>query len=282
MEKRKLQRAKAPMEVSILCDSGSIYRGTIIDISLAGVKIDIFKICDMGLRECEEGILKIHLGGKVDPHIAEVTGKILRKDENTVIYALNKASLKDFMELKKTVIKYIGMPEKVIEEVRHHPNIGLNCLYIPAMNEAIEMFVTQAVKDIFAIYLNTEVQSGAPVNFPDLSVTGVSAFNGALYGNIILRASFNTAGQWIRALLEISKDKINNRLIIDGFGEITNMIAGGVQTGLSEQYENISLVPPLVFIGSQCQYGSDLLFSLKNHFKSDVGDFSVESLFTII
>lgn len=283
-DNRSNSRVEVPIEVSLHCDNGSVYRGNIKDISMSGVKIKITKIHDLGF--CSRGLLKMRCGSDENPCVAELHGELVRLEQDTLIYKLLGTDLKNFNQLKKAILEHAADPDKVIDEIKYNPDLSLNSLYMPAMNAAIGQFVIGAVQSIFAIYLDLEVElltqeQSQPV--PDISVSGISSFNGALYGSVVLVAELGFAQDVVAGLLEIEeRGSIETSMIVDGFGELTNMIAGGVQTGLSEEYENVSLIPPVVFVGTQCMYGSDKLYSVKNYFNCKLGNFSVDCLFSIV
>lgn len=282
-DRRVFSRTAPPMEVAVHCNDGSVYRGIVTDLSIASIRVEIFTVYTVG--RCGNGTLKLQLGTKSAPYIAEVHGEMIRLEGNTVVYKMLNADLNSFQTLKKAILGHASDPESLIREIQHHPELSLNSLYLPAMQEAITGFVQQAVTSVFAIYLDQEISvipENASEPIVDLSVSGISSFNGALFGSVIMTTCFSYAKQVVATLSETTLKDLDLPLLIDGFGEITNMIAGGVQTGLAEEYENISLIPPTVFIGAQCVYGSEQLFSVKNHFRSTTGTFRVDCLFSII
>lgn len=253
------------------------------DLSIAGVNIRVHKIYDLG--PCSDGVLKMKIGSKENPYLIEVQGELVRFDHDTIVYKLVGSTLDNFQHLKKAILDHTSTPENVIKEIQFNPELSLNSLYLPAMQEAISCFVQDAVQSVFKVYLETDVSTvqATQADTPsDITVTGISSFNGALYGSVILMADLAFAQSVIANLLELKQKMIDMPMIVDGFGEMTNMIAGGVQTGLAEEYENIFLIPPTVFVGAQCVYGSDQLFSIKNYFHCPMGSFSVDCLFSIV
>ncbi|MBF0110905.1 MAG: chemotaxis protein CheX [Magnetococcales bacterium] len=283
-EKRRHSRVTPPIEVSIHCDNGTVYRGMIQDISMAGVNIRISKIHDMGF--CHDGLLKMKFGTNEDPYIAEFIGEVVRCDANSIIYKLKESDPNNFKMLKKIILDHASEPQSLIDEIKFNESLSLNSLYLPAMRESIRVFMQEAVRSIFQVYLETEAfsvtRSDAPPDMESVNISGICGFNGALYGSIIVVAELSFARLLVSRLLELEPEKINMPTIVDGFGELANMISGGVQSGLSEEYENISLIPPMVFVGNQCTYSSDQLFNVRNDFDSTFGPFSVECFFSIV
>jgi CheY-specific phosphatase CheX len=282
-ENRNHSRVAVQIEVSIHCDNGSVYRGIIKDLSISGVNIKISKVYDMGT--CSNGSLKMKLGPKDNPFVVEIHGELVRIEQDTIIYRLVGSDPTNFQLLKKAILNHTSDPENVLDEIKYNPDISLNSLYLPAMRDAIGHFLQHAVESIFKIYLNTEVSIVAEKELPpltDIVVSGVSSFNGAIYGSTVLVTDLSFAQKLVAELLEQDHEDIDKELIVDGFGEMANMISGGIQTDLSEEYENISLIPPMVFIGAQCMYGSDQLFSVRKNFHCHIGYFSVDCLFSIV
>ncbi|MBF0147524.1 MAG: chemotaxis protein CheX [Magnetococcales bacterium] len=283
-DNRKHSRVVPPIDVSIHCDNGTVYRGVVNDISVAGVNIKISKVYDMGL--CQEGLLKMKFGSHEDPYVAEFIGEVVRCDQNSITYKLKESDPNNFKLLKKTILDYAAHPKEVIDEIKFNPGLSLNSLYLPAMRDSILSFIQEAVKSIFSIYLETEVlvvsRASREVDADDVKISSVCGFNGALYGSIIVVSEIVFAKALVAKLLELEPGQVSMPTIIDGFGELSNMISGGVQSGLSEEYENISLIPPMVFVGHQCTYSSDQLFNVRADFDCLFGPFSVECFFSIV
>ncbi|MBF0383703.1 MAG: PilZ domain-containing protein, partial [Magnetococcales bacterium] len=200
-DNRSHSRVEVPIEVSLHCDNGSVYRGNIKDISMSGVKIKVTKIHDLGF--CSSGILKMRCGSVENPCVAELHGALVRLEDDTMIYKLMGSDLDNFNQLKRAILEHAADPDKVIDEIKTNPDLSLNSLYMPAMQEAIRQFVIGAAQSIFGIYLDLDVQvldeseSHVPV---DVSVSGISSFNGALYGSVVLVADLNFGQEIVAGL----------------------------------------------------------------------------------
>ncbi|MBF0420066.1 MAG: chemotaxis protein CheX [Magnetococcales bacterium] len=281
--KRKHSRTQLPVEVSIHCDNGSVYRGVVKNISMSGINISIIKIHDMGY--CENGLLKMRCGSKEDPLIAEFSGKIIRCEQDSLVYQLRQSDPVSFKRLKKIILHHADDPHGLLKEMRYSSDFSLNYLYMPAMRESIRYLIHQAVESVFRVYFDRTVQSlpACPTDTSDkLKITSLCGFNGSIFGNVILVAEVPLARGLVGKLLEQHVSAVDMPHVIDGFGELCNMIAGGIQSGLSEEYENISLIPPVIFIGDHCSYSSDQLYSVKTHFQCNLGPFVVECLFSVV
>ncbi|MBF0422534.1 MAG: chemotaxis protein CheX [Magnetococcales bacterium] len=281
--KRKHSRTAIPVDVSIHCGNGSVYRGIVRNISMSGVNINIIKVHDMGY--CKDGLLKVRCGPKDNPMIAEFSGEIVRYEDDSLIYQLHHSDPVSFKRLKQMILGRMENPLDLLREMKYNADFSLNYLYLPAMRESIRLFVQNSVESVFGVYFDhsvTTVHACPSDSLGDLRITSLSGFNGSVFGNVILMAGLPLARGLIAKLLEQKNSDVDLPHIIDGFGELCNMIAGGVQCGLAEEYENISLIPPVIFVGDHCNYNSAQLYSVKTHFQCNDGYFIVECLFSVV
>lgn len=281
--KRRHARTTLPVDVSIHCDNGSVYRGVVKNLSMSGIHIHIAKVHDMGF--CENGLLKMRCGLKDDPLIAEFSGKIVRCEQDSLVYQLRRSDPASFKKLKKIILRHADDPLALLSEMKCSTDLSLNYLYLPAMRESIRFLIQNAVESIFRVYFDQSVEiiPERPAETPDeLKISSLCGFNGSIFGNVVLGAEMPLARELVAQLMEQKPSEVDRKHVIDGFGELCNMIAGGIQCGLSEEYENISLIPPVVFIGDHCSYSSDQLYSVKTYFQCNPYPFVVECLFSIV
>ncbi|MEO5355064.1 MAG: chemotaxis protein CheX [Magnetococcus sp. XQGC-1] len=282
-DNRRHTRVKPPIEVSVQCENGSVYRGTINDLSVSGVHIKLSSVFDLG--PCLNGLVKMKLGADDAPYVAEFSGEIVRIEKDSVVCGMKGADPESFQQLKKVILEYANDPKKIIEEIKINQGVSLNNLYLPAMRGAIGYFLTDSVESVFGSFFQMDVvetDQWVHEGMTCTKVTGICGFNGALFGSVILIAYIDFARKFVSELLELDAPVESIPTVIDGFGELANMISGGVQTGLAEEYENISLIPPLVFFGDQCDYGGSHLYSVKKFYQCRLGSFSVDCLFSIV
>ncbi|MBF0109406.1 MAG: chemotaxis protein CheX [Magnetococcales bacterium] len=157
------------------------------------------------------------------------------------------------------------------------------------MKEEFALMIKESVHDLFVAFLGQEVTPGPlvskkeadPYRPPDTEVTAIINFSGGLQGGVHLASPRHTAMQLTNAFsgeeyLELFGEAG------DGFGELNNIIAGGLQTRLSERFGNINLTPPTLIAGTdyKMQYKTNF-FSIKQYFKCDAGPFFVEFFFYI-
>lgn len=149
--------------------------------------------------------------------------------------------------------------------------------------------IKEAVKEMFSAYLVMEVEPGPTVQKkedddyrpPSSEVTVVINFSGGIHGGIHLAAPLHAAIELASSFSGESYDTIFGEAG-DGFGELANIIAGGVQTRLGTGFGNINLTPPTLITGTdyKMQYKSNF-DSVKQYFKCEAGLFFVEFFFYV-
>lgn len=94
------------------------------------------------------------------------------------------------------------------------------------------------------------VKPGAPLlkryPYPTYDISGVIGLSGEAQGSISLSFSQATAADFVKKMLS-SPRSISENDMIDGVGEIVNIIAGNAKAGLSKF--NLSISLPNVIIG---------------------------------
>ena len=149
--------------------------------------------------------------------------------------------------------------------------------------------IQESVHDVFLAFLFIEVTPGPMITKrdedlyrpPDTEVTAIINFSGGVHGGIHLASPLHVAVNLSSTFAGEAFDSIDGESG-DGFGELTNMIAGGVQTKLSEKYGNINLTPPTIISGDdyKMQYKTNF-DSVKQYFKSQAGPFYVDFFFYV-
>ncbi|MBF0271432.1 MAG: chemotaxis protein CheX [Magnetococcales bacterium] len=149
--------------------------------------------------------------------------------------------------------------------------------------------IKDAVREMFAAYLVMELENGPTVSKkedddyrpPSSEVTVVINFSGGINGGIHLAAPLHAAIELASAFSGEAYDSIVGEAG-DGFGELANIAAGGVQTRLGTRFGNINLTPPTLITGTdyKMQYKSNF-DSVKQYFKCDAGLFFVEFFFYV-
>ncbi|MBF0439869.1 MAG: chemotaxis protein CheX [Magnetococcales bacterium] len=149
--------------------------------------------------------------------------------------------------------------------------------------------IKESVLEVFAAYLVMEVGAGPTVakkeedlyRPPSSEVTIIINFSGGIHGGIHLAAPLYVALELASAFSGETYTAICGEAG-DGFGELANMVAGGVQTRIGNRYGNINLTPPTMIAGTdyKMQYKSNF-DSVKQYFQCDAGPFFVEFFFSI-
>ncbi|MEO5376727.1 MAG: chemotaxis protein CheX [Magnetococcus sp. DMHC-6] len=157
------------------------------------------------------------------------------------------------------------------------------------MKKELTQMIIESVHEVFLAFLFLEVKPGPAVVKPDdqlykapeSETTSIVNFSGGLAGGVHLAAPLHVALELASALAD-EKFETMDRTAADGYGELANIVAGGIQTKLSGKFGNINLTPPTVISGTdyKMQYKSNF-DSIKQYFKSEVGIFYVEFFFFI-
>lgn len=137
-----------------------------------------------------------------------------------------------------------------------------------------------STRDIFETMIMLEVneQPSLPVlvsNFTD-SISGMVSFAGTRRGIVAIHAPTDVAMLITARFLGLSVDTFNDD-VTDAFGELANMLAGGIKMFLDESGSDITLSVPSYVYGAdyhvECIAESDWVVI---PFESDDGEFLVE------
>jgi chemotaxis protein CheX len=114
----------------------------------------------------------------------------------------------------------------------------------------VESFTT-STSNVFQAMIFTSIEARQPFLRSRLTalsdITGVISLTGDIMGSVILSIDNQTAGKAISNMLG---DQIQNQQeIIDGIGEITNVIAGMAKTDLSNFSCDFEISVPVMIVG---------------------------------
>lgn len=147
--------------------------------------------------------------------------------------------------------------------------------------------IKEAVHDVFLAFLDLETSAGPMIlkkeddvyKPPETEVTVIINFSGGIHGGVHLASPLHLALQLAGEFSGETYDSLFGEAG-DGFGELGNMIAGGIQTMLADRFGDINLTPPTIIYGTdyRLQYKANF-DSVKQYFRSDVGPFYVEFFF---
>lgn len=149
--------------------------------------------------------------------------------------------------------------------------------------------IVESVQEIFSAYLFMEAVPG-PVRMgksgdtyapPQTEILAMVGYSGALVGGMHLASPEYVACKLSGAFAGMELDTLDNDAR-DAFGELANLVAGGVQTRLMEGhgFGEITLTPPTVAINGEPELNyRDDLESVQQYFKFAGGLMFAECFF---
>ncbi|MBF0188964.1 MAG: chemotaxis protein CheX [Magnetococcales bacterium] len=157
------------------------------------------------------------------------------------------------------------------------------------MDELISIAVRKAIHEVAIAFLDIEIENGPfKVNTiddsytpPQSEATAHIGLSGGINGGVFLSAPEHVAVYISGALLGEEPDDFNDEAR-DGFGELANMVAGGIQTHLSEERGEINLTPPIIITHDETDSTyKGYVFSVRQYFKTAHGPFFVEIFYSL-
>lgn len=159
------------------------------------------------------------------------------------------------------------------------------------ISAALSQTIIDSVKEVFLAFLSIEASPGPKRTTssvdsykpPDSEVIGLIEYAGAMQGGVHLACPVHVACtlSGIFAGMEMGQFDADAK---DGFGELVNMIAGGIQTKMMDEYGlgDVTITPPLVTTDGQhgITYQSHYE-SIKQYFKIEGGLFFVECFYLL-
>ncbi len=126
-------------------------------------------------------------------------------------------------------------------------------------NEQVVIQLVDSVMEVFGIMLGLDVQAGEAHVAGDgphsSGVKGAIGLTGDLPGVIALNMSRSDAATAVEVLLGTPAAEVANTEIMDTVGEMTNMIAGGLKTRLSDRPGvSIEISLPTILIGESYEF----------------------------
>lgn len=152
------------------------------------------------------------------------------------------------------------------------------------MKDALLNALTEAVSEIAETMLFVEIIAGEVQIQGELQLADISAvvgYSGGLNGGLRLGGAVAVALKVAGALLGEQREAMDPELQ-DAFGEMANMIAGGVQTRVEGVFGAISMTPPMVVEGRNHQIaGQHSSHCVCRHFEMDGSCFFCEIYFAV-
>ncbi|MBF0285042.1 MAG: chemotaxis protein CheX [Magnetococcales bacterium] len=156
------------------------------------------------------------------------------------------------------------------------------------MHEDFVDAIQKAMRELSIAFFPTEPQAGPvkikPSDTPYVpqtaSVTAHVAYSGGVNGGMFLFCSTRDVALQLAAVLSGETPAAFDATAKDALGELTNMMAGNVQTRLEEVLGSIGLTPPQVFaegaVAQSCDPASE---SVRLIYRYEGGFFMVEVYF---
>lgn len=157
------------------------------------------------------------------------------------------------------------------------------------MNEEIADAILESVQDVFQNFLAMELFVGVPqsnrgsgeqeaeiAGLPlAMETSALVGLTGAMRGAVILQSSRETASRLVGALTKRPPAPLN-RVGLELFGELGDLIAGGIRSRLSS-HGVLHIAPPQVVIGTHYALYNARIYSLaRQTFRFPDGFFAVE------
>ncbi|MBF0145618.1 MAG: chemotaxis protein CheX [Magnetococcales bacterium] len=182
--------------------------------------------------------------------------------------------------------------EEDLSVLKSKEGITVKPSYNKVLVSQLDGLIVESVKEVFIAFLGIDVVPGPYMERPafqeykppETEVTGIVLFNGALEGGIHLSSPMHFAIKAAGAMLGVAGldlEKQQEDMVWDALGEITNQVAGGVQTRISSSFESISLTAPNIVIGPKFRINySKNLTSVRKFFRTPYGPFFIECFFS--
>ncbi|MBF0622273.1 MAG: chemotaxis protein CheX [Magnetococcales bacterium] len=291
-EKRHKHRVLLHIKGELQLPDGSLVPVKTKNISFAGAKVEAAPVDDSWTGKfC---VLRLIIqsdqeeGPSTEPHIIELQCQLIRTDDTGLGIKFIGIDLERYEAFEQLVHNSAKNPQQILDQLRRDPNLSVNPVDVRLLQEELSNFIIQAVNDIFLAFFSSKVSAGpalvkpdfTPYEPPSTEATAIVNFNGAISGGIHLSSPLHVAVRLAGALAHEEFHEMNEEAC-DALGELANMIAGGVQTGLNDSFEDINLTPPTIIFGSDygMAYKSNLS-SVKQYFTSESGPFLVECFFS--
>ena len=141
--------------------------------------------------------------------------------------------------------------------------------------EYINPFI-QSVQETFHSMMDCQVSHGKPFPTKDDGLSdnliGIIGLSGTVQGNIAIKFPAETAKTIVGGLVGTTFTEIDSS-VVDGVGELVNIITGNAKAKIKGHMISISL--PTVFRGGIHKLTAPTISYLTIPFKSDKGDFEI-------
>ncbi|MEO5333328.1 MAG: chemotaxis protein CheX [Magnetococcus sp. YQC-5] len=265
-----------------------------VDVSLGGIKVtkqdqkDLF--CYIGNTCIIELAIDIPFGIENKRFHLQTKACVVNGDLKGIGLKFEGVDQETMTLLEKLMVSQLQ--EGDLQTLKDKMGVKVRTSQIKILKTQLEDYIIESVKDVFIAFLAIDVVPGPYVERPEFDeykppeteVTGIVLFNGALEGGVHLSSplhfAIKSAGAMLgEAGLELATQQ--DDMVWDALGEITNQVAGGIQTRISNNMEGINLTAPNVIIGSNFRINYNKhLSSVRKFFSSPFGPFFIECFFS--
>ncbi|MBF0587493.1 MAG: chemotaxis protein CheX [Magnetococcales bacterium] len=293
VEQRKKTRVPIHLKAEITTPEGERIEVLTETISFSGVKLklpDVHLEWAVGFPLESYFTLKIFFpAGDDDTFIIDLQCRLIRKEARFLGAALLGIDLDSYETFKFMLINHSTAPTQILQEVNRKPGITVERIEERLLKGIVGKYLCEAMDEISTSFLRLlvipgkEVQQNSvdPYDPPLANITATVAFNGVIKGGVHLSMPYDAAFTLAGALAQESFSHVETEMI-DACGELANLLAGGIQTRLSSEYEDINLTPPEVIFGGDYHIAMhNDLSSVRQYFQVDSFPFFAEFFFSI-
>ena len=290
---RQHERVVLDAEVTLYFPDKTSSACQTLDVSLGGLKVtsttspDLFK--HIGDECLVELVLDVPDGIEMKQFFLQAKATMVNGDPAGAGLAFQGLDEESQVLLEKLIKSQLY--ENDLDTLHGKAGVAVKARHDILLKTHLKEHIVYATKEIFIAFLSIDITPGPYVERPDFDayappeseVTGIVLFSGAVEGGIHLSSPLHFAVKAAGAMMgEAGLDLATEQeaMVWDALGEITNQIAGGVQTRLSDQFEGINLTAPNVVVGADFSINySKKLTSVRQFFMSPFGPFFVECFF---
>lgn len=293
MFNRQDERVVLDTEATLCFSDKKDYICQTLDISLGGIKVsskerEVYKYIG---SECHvKFVIETLIGIEDKRLVLHARARVVNGTTEGIGLRFEKVDRETLAIIEKVVVAQISKDD--INTLKGKEGVFIRSNYTKALKAELGEHIIESVKEIFIAFLSIDVVPGPYIERhdfdsykpPETEVTGIVLFSGALDGGIHLASPLHFAIKAAGAMLDeagLELEQEQDDMVWDAFGEITNQIAGGVQTRISDEFQGINLTAPNVISGANFQINySKNLSSVRQFFRTPFGPFFVECFFS--
>lgn len=284
---REHERISLKLKAELCMPDKKVYAVTTGNVGLGGSKLHLPEVDSNYIGKI--GLLRLIVQSDPDPILIELQCRIVWEDETGIGLEFFGIDEKRYQELSELLKNGSINSVKIQQEIKNKFHLSVSTLKTKLFQDQLSAYIVEIVNDTFIAFLTLTPKPGPSVaSFadeveyepPQSDATAMIHFNGAISGGIHLSAPLHVALALSGSFAQHEFERMDE-MAVDAFGELANLVAGGVQTRLSGDFEDINLTPPVVVLGEDfaMAYKSDLS-SVKQYFMIKKGPFFVECFFS--